>query len=103
MNTEKSNKKDLKCKEGRKLFKCGFEKCDKRFDYKWILDRHINSHFCFKLYKCDYEGCSKAYKSKENLSLHNRNKHLGEKPYKCNFCPATFSHRNGKLNIKIFT
>jgi uncharacterized Zn-finger protein len=86
---------------GCKNFKCTFEDCEKSFDYKWILDRHINSHFCFKLYKCEYGDCSKAYKSKENLNLHFRNKHLGEKPYQCRFCFSRFSHRNGKFKILI--
>jgi uncharacterized Zn-finger protein len=79
-----------------KSFSCTFENCGKSFDYKWILERHINSHFCFKLFKCDYEGCEKAYKSKENLNLHVKNKHLNIKPYKCKFCSLQFSHRNGK-------
>jgi uncharacterized Zn-finger protein len=83
-----------------KIFVCSFDGCGKSFDYKWILDRHINSHFCFKLYKCEYEGCHKAYKSKENLNLHIKNKHLGEKPYQCRYCISRFSHRNGK-NILI--
>ena len=80
-----------------KNFKCSFENCDKSFDYRWILERHVNSHFCFKLYKCEYEDCKQAYKSKENLNLHFRNKHLGEKPYPCRFCTLRFSHRNGKF------
>lgn len=78
-----------------KSFICAFEGCGKRFDYKWILDRHVNSHFCFKLHKCDYAGCEKAYKSRENLILHIRNKHIGEKPYQCRYCISRFSHRNG--------
>lgn len=52
-----------------------------------------------KLYKCTFESCMKAYKSKENLTLHFKNIHLKEKPYTCKFCKATFSHRNGNLNI----
>lgn len=78
-----------------KSFTCAFEGCDKRFDFKWILDRHINSHFCFKMHKCDYAGCDKAYKSRENLNLHIKNKHLGVKPYQCKYCISRFSHRNG--------
>jgi hypothetical protein len=79
-----------------KCFKCTFENCKRSFDFKWILDRHINSHFCFKLYNCEFANCNKAYKSKENLNLHVKNKHLGEKPYQCRFCLLRFSHRNGK-------
>jgi len=88
-STLKSEK--IKCK----LFKCTFDGCEKSFEYKWILNRHINSHFCFKLFKCEYQGCSKTYKSKENLNLHIKNKHLGLKPYKCRYCLISFSHRNG--------
>ena len=90
---EASRKENVVTKE--KNFRCTFEGCDKSFDYRWILERHVNSHFCFKLFKCEYEDCKKAYKSKENLNLHFRNKHLGEKPYQCRFCISRFSHRNG--------
>jgi uncharacterized Zn-finger protein len=91
---------DVSRKEGafskEKSFKCTFDGCEKSFEYRWILERHVNSHFCFKLFKCDFPECSKAYKSKENLNLHYRNKHLNEKPYQCRFCTSRFSHRNGK-------
>jgi uncharacterized Zn-finger protein len=87
----KPNKKRSKGKS----FTCNFDNCGKTFDYKWILERHINSHFCFKLFKCEYDGCDKAYKSKENLNLHIKNKHLGIKPYACKYCLLKFSHRNG--------
>jgi hypothetical protein len=85
-----------KKREKEKTFICSFDNCCKMFTFKWILERHMNSHFCFKLFKCDYEGCDKAYKSKENLSLHIKNKHLMIKPYQCCFCILRFSHRNGK-------
>ncbi len=90
----KTNSNDKKENE-RKNFPCTYPNCGKSFTYKWILDRHINSHFCFKLFKCEYKDCSKAYKSKENLNLHIKNKHLGEKPYQCKYCDSRFSHRNG--------
>jgi hypothetical protein len=79
-----------------KIYTCNYENCGKSFDYKWILERHMNSHFCFKLFKCEHDGCEKAYKSKENLNLHIKNKHLNIKPYQCQFCNLQFSHRNGK-------
>jgi hypothetical protein len=47
-------------------------------------------------FKCFFENCGKVYKSKENLNLHIRNIHYNQKPYKCRFCGAVFSHRNGK-------
>lgn len=80
----------------KKRFNCNFDGCSKVFVQKWILERHIISHFPFRHFKCEIEGCHKAYKSKENLILHHKNKHLGVKPYKCRFCDMRFSHRNGK-------
>lgn len=85
---------NIDSKEG-KIFNCKFDGCSKKFEYKWILDRHVNSHFSSKLFKCEFGGCEKAYKSKENLNLHTKNKHLGLKPYGCKFCSSRFSHRNG--------
>ena len=81
----------------KKIFSCNFDGCIKSFDQKWILDRHVSSNFPFRHFKCEYEDCSKAYKSKENLLLHQKNKHLGVKPYQCRFCHLKFSHRNGRI------
>ena len=50
-----------------------------------------------KKFKCNYDGCQSEYKSIENLHLHILNFHKGIKPYKCSFCEARFSHRNGKI------
>ena len=86
-------------KNGIKKFKCNYDDCNKSFSLKWIFKRHIDSHFIFKMFKC--EICGKAYKSKENLKLHHSNKHLDIKPYKCSFCDKQFSHRNGKIFIKL--
>lgn len=54
-----------------------------------------------KIYKCYADNCHKVYKSRENLSLHVKNKHLGVKPYTCRYCDAKFSHRNGKYFFNI--
>lgn len=95
----KENKTDdKKRKLKKKSFECKFENCQKKFTCKWILNRHFKSHFNFSLFKC--ESCSKSYKSKENLSLHVKNKHFGIKPYNCNFCNSSFSHRNGIFKLK---
>jgi len=82
-------------KENKSYF-CSFDGCKMRFESKWILDRHMNSHESTKLFKCEYKNCEKSYKSRENLNLHMKNKHLGLKPYECKFCSNKFSHRNGK-------
>jgi len=84
--------------EKEKRFICKFDNCQKKFEFKWILRRHLDSHFTFRLFKCD--SCSKSYKSKENLNLHIKNKHIGMKPYNCDYCSSKFSHRNGKNTYK---
>ena len=96
-SVENCSNKEKKVKNDKKVFKCSFDNCEKIFNYKWILDRHLNSHFSFRLFKCESENCGKAYKSKENLNLHVKNKHMNQKPYKCSFCDLKFSHRNGKF------
>lgn len=48
-------------------------------------------------FECLEPGCDKVYRTKENLTLHFKNKHLKMKPYKCSFCSSEFSHRNGKI------
>lgn len=76
-------------------YRCHYDKCIRKFKYKWLLEKHYLLHD--RIFKCCYVGCSKQYKTKENLILHIKNYHLGEKPFKCKFCDEKFSHRNGKL------
>jgi len=99
-NKKKKDEKKTKKEEKERKFECRYEGCDKKFSLKWILNRHINSHFLFKMFRC--EICGKAYKSKENMQLHFTNKHLGIKPYKCIYCEKSFSHRNGKFFLFYF-
>jgi hypothetical protein len=79
------------------IYLCSINKCRKRYKSKIRYEKHITNHEHEKRYKCEYQFCEKVYKSKENLSLHIKNKHLRQKPYKCNYCPQYFSHRNGRL------
>jgi hypothetical protein len=81
-----------------KPFECQVKNCNKRFKFKWILDRHYSTHKATRMFKCLYVDCIKSYKSKENLTLHVKNIHLKEKPYSCKFCKSVFSHRNGNYN-----
>ncbi len=57
------------------------------------LKSNNKKKYNLKLFIC---FCGKIYRSKENLILHYKNIHLGKKPYKCEFCNCSFSHRNGK-------
>jgi hypothetical protein len=65
------------------------------------VERNSNhSHeYCHNWYPCDYTECGKVYKSRENLKIHVKNKHLNQKPYKCSYCNLRFSYRNGKNNF----
>jgi uncharacterized Zn-finger protein len=92
----KKIKRKIKKKVKEKRFECIYLNCARKFSYKWMLERHYNSHFCFKLFKCKVQGCDKSYKSKENLQLHVQNIHEGVKPYTCSYCDSKFSHRNGR-------
>lgn len=70
------------------------------FDYNMVLEQCINlDDSGSKIFKCSAKNCGKSYKSKENLNLHIKNKHLGVKPYTCKFCTSKFSHRNGKNKL----
>jgi len=74
-----------------------------KINHEIINDQDINlssnnkrTKATVKEFKCTIDGCKKTYKSKENLKLHIQNIHENKKPYKCRFCSAVFSHRNGK-------
>jgi hypothetical protein len=76
---------------------CAVGSCKKNFKTKLRYDKHTQKHFCEKRFKCESEHCGKIYKSKENLTLHIKNKHLNVRPYVCMYCTQSFSHRNGKI------
>jgi hypothetical protein len=81
-----------------------FKECNSQKQYysfkQFTLDDD-NMFYNEKLYKCSIEGCGKVYKSKENLMFHVQNIHEKIKPFKCSFCNAEFSHRNGKAYINL--
>ena len=85
-------------KNAEEIFICKSEGCGKKFELNEILNHHsITCKSVVKSFRCTSTNCGKSYKSRENLNLHIKNKHLGVKPYTCNFCASKFSHRNGKL------
>ena len=89
--------KVIKVNSNQLNYKCNIGKCKKIFSSKKRYDNHISTHFYEKVYKCEYDNCNKQYRSRENLTLHMKNKHLNIKPYKCSYCMNFFSHRNGKI------
>ncbi|CAG9324462.1 unnamed protein product [Blepharisma stoltei] len=64
-------------------YKCYYIWCDKSFNSKYNLKRHINAlHLGIKRFECNM--CGKKLVSKQNLSEHLYT-HTGAKPFKCNF------------------
>lgn len=84
-----------------KKYRCSYQDCKKDFKLQTRYSRHSQAHLTIKAYKCSYPNCSKVYKSRENLNLHVKNIHNMLKPYKCQYCLAIFSHRNGNLLLLI--
>lgn len=52
-------------------FEC--DKCDRKFDFKTQLDKHLLSHSETKSFVCNL--CSAAYKRKDHLTRHMKNSH----------------------------
>lgn len=67
-----------------------------QFKFKERTLHRKNKSQASKNFKCHFTQCDKSYRSKENLTLHIKNIHMGIKPYKCRMCESVFSHRNGK-------
>ena len=73
--------------------------CDKIFDNKTRLTKHIGRvHNNNKeIHQCDH--CGKNLSSKYALEIH-VNIHTGAKPYTCEFCPAKFSDPSSLVKHK---
>ena len=74
---------------------CNYENCNKSFDTKWGLARHIRSHTGEKPYVCNFPGCGKGFTEKCALKRHELS-HSTEKPYKCTYagCEKAFKCRD---------
>lgn len=71
--------------------------CEKKFDSHKLLDSHMieceekndQSYDSLAQYECTL--CLVTFHQHQDLVEHHRNKHMGEKVYKCDYCPASFS------------
>lgn len=73
---------------GVKPFAC--DMCDKRFDRKENLSRHIRIHTGDRRYVCNY--CGKGYTDPSGLKKHVVAKHSGMK-FSCNLCASSFKSK----------
>lgn len=70
--------------------------CDKKFDSKKLLTRHLfldHGEEQEKSFTCDYENCSKSFTLKDTLSKHIKNTHEGAPKLPCNQCPTILSSK----------
>ena len=68
-------------------FKCGI--CNKHYNSKQVLKRHLNMHRGIYSYTCTI--CGKGYTSRSNLRGHIASQHTKVKEFKCNFCGTEFT------------
>jgi uncharacterized Zn-finger protein len=65
--------------------------CQKKFDRKFTLTRHMASHSDERPFKCDQ--CYKSFKRKQDLTLHLR-KHSGKGLFECQYCEMKFIRKD---------
>ncbi|ETO21046.1 hypothetical protein RFI_16160 [Reticulomyxa filosa] len=73
----------------RKPFRCGFEKCNKKFGTSWDLRKHEATHFQEKKYSCSF--CEMKFVDPCNLSRHVSSFHIKVKAYLCHRCSKAFA------------
>lgn len=87
LKLSQNHRKQHRLKE-EKPYKCGI--CLEKFSILNEFIVHMKSHEN-PTYQCN--GCDKYFKKIKLLKVHVRNQ-MGDKPYKCNLCPRTFSLLN---------
>lgn len=56
---------------------CGFEGCQKTFQYPSHMDRHVKNVHQKIMHRCSHENCQKEYPSQGSLDHHIQNVHKG--------------------------
>ncbi|XP_068589630.1 zinc finger protein 184-like [Cebidichthys violaceus] len=79
---------DSRCSAGEKPFGCS--ECDKRFNFKRGLKRHMRTHIGAKPFSCTV--CKNSFTRRGSLQRHMRS-HTGEKPFSCSVCKKSFTTR----------
>ncbi|KAI9911436.1 hypothetical protein PsorP6_008909 [Peronosclerospora sorghi] len=83
---------------------CDVVNCGKRFDSRWALISHLQTHSRDKPYKCTYADCTKSFKGKDYLEFHLKI-HAEGNPYACDHptCSKTFcSPKSLKKHIRLW-
>ncbi|XP_054613689.1 oocyte zinc finger protein XlCOF22-like [Dunckerocampus dactyliophorus] len=87
-SNERCGGAETRCHPDKKRFDCS--ECDKTFDHKRNLKRHMRRHTGEKPFCCSV--CNKSFRQRSNLVVHSRT-HTGIKPFACQLCHTSFSQR----------
>ncbi|XP_061074989.1 zinc finger protein 12-like [Conger conger] len=90
---EAINKSKGQINSDEKPYRCTW--CEKCFNFKSALNRHLIIHTGEKPYKCTH--CGKCFSTKGHINIHQRT-HTREMPYNCILCGKCFSSK-AYLNI----
>ncbi|XP_061887883.1 zinc finger protein 248-like [Entelurus aequoreus] len=86
-NGPRTRNQETSSRPGKK-FDCS--ECDKTFEHKRNLKRHVRRHTGEKPFCCSV--CAKTFRQRSNLVVHART-HTGVKPFACRLCHTRFSQR----------
>ncbi|KAH7974827.1 hypothetical protein HPB49_020189 [Dermacentor silvarum] len=88
-NSTTSHASKRKRKKSRK-YPCKCSYCDKVFDHKGSMDKHLRTHTGERPFPCQL--CPMKFTQKQSVVRHMRT-HTGEKPFHCCFCPMAFANK----------